>query len=169
MGGSANAYEYVGAQPVTSFDLSGRCGDFVRDWWKFLNYAKSSGYGPPCGFSDRMHYTPIWRKTKAGYRWMRPDGSCSVPIVGARAGSGAFWDFNNACKTHDYLYDLMRFARLAGFLRRVLADFNFYTDMLQDCQGRGWFSVLEEPCNGVARVFYLAVAVNSDLQGYGVP
>lgn len=88
---------------------------------------------PPVGFP----YEPAIDITKAGMRAMDPhtDG-CSTPV--RRVSSGATFDFNSACATHDYMADLQRFGTPG--VSEADIDHKFLQDMLSDCGDRNLFS-----------------------------
>ncbi len=165
-GGSSNSYEFTSSDPVNSHDLTGACQSF-HGGISFLDYAANSSRQAPCGFAARFKYSPSWRDTKAGGRWRKPgSGNCSnVP------SSQVWFDFNNACSTHDYLYDLMRFVGSSGALGiyRVQADSLFWLDMRADCPGRGYFDIYVPYCRATADAYFFGVTINSIRQRYGVP
>jgi hypothetical protein len=80
--------------------------------------------------------------------------------------AGPFFNFKNACKVHDYAYDLMRFYRKAGVVVRGTADGFFYFLMRQSCSGK---LIGGGTCNAVAGVYYNAVAAASAYKRWGVP
>jgi hypothetical protein len=83
---------------------------------------------PPAGFAEAFGYEPLLVSTATGLRYTRPasaDGGCSGPI----ADRGPFWDFGDACRAHDYGYDLVRF----GVGARHAADALLYHDMRRSC------------------------------------
>ncbi|HEY7477252.1 MAG TPA: hypothetical protein VIB62_03360 [Actinomycetota bacterium] len=87
---------------------------------------------PPEGFVELLGYRPRLILTTAGYRYEKPagaGGSCSGPLT----EDGPFWSFGDACRTHDYGYDLVRF----GVGDRAAADRQLYADMLLACDGQG--------------------------------
>jgi len=83
---------------------------------------------PPEGFELVMGYEPVLVSTATGWRYTRPesaDGRCSGPMPNA----GLFWNFGDACRAHDYGYDLVRF----GVGDRSAADVLMYRDMKRSC------------------------------------
>src|SRR5215216_2139325 len=59
----------------------------------------------PADFASMMGYTPVpVRMADGTLRLAKPDGACSAP------GGGAPFGFQEACKVHDYGYDLLRYA-----------------------------------------------------------
>ena len=83
---------------------------------------------PPEGFANVIGYEPVLVRTPAGWRYVRPasaDGGCSGPL----SDRGPFWDFGDACRAHDYGYDLVRF----GVGDRAEADDLLYRDMKRAC------------------------------------
>ena len=103
---------------------------------------------PPKGFSDVLGYEPVLVETPAGWRYVRPGAECSGPL----ADSGPFWDFSNACGTHDYGYDLVRF----GVGDRRATDSLFHDDMLRECRREG---LGQAPCKALAEWAYAALRV----------
>jgi hypothetical protein len=84
---------------------------------------------PPPGFAETLGYEPVLMNTAEGWRFTRPawaDGRCNGPI----RNEGPFWDFELACRTHDYGYDLVRL----GVGDRAEADALLYADMLRSCE-----------------------------------
>ena len=87
---------------------------------------------PPERFEDALGYRPVLVETPYGWRYTRPasaDGGCSGPL----GDTGPFWDFTDACRAHDYGYDLVRIG--AGM--RAEADALLYRDMMESCGTRG--------------------------------
>ena len=83
---------------------------------------------PPQGFAVRLGYEPVLVSTAYGWRYTKPGwagGFCSPPLT----DHGPFWDFETACRTHDYGYDLVRF----GVGDRAMADRLLYRDMTATC------------------------------------
>lgn len=83
---------------------------------------------PPVGFELAMGYEPVLVSTTTGWRYTRPEGAhggCSGPM----ADEGPFWSFGDACRAHDYGYDLVRF----GLGDRSAADSLLYRDMKRSC------------------------------------
>ena len=187
LGGSANDYDYVAGDPVGGTDTSGqcprcppRCLPFSANW--FGSYRTGARWAP-CSFFEKKHYYPIIVQTKAGQRAEDPHGNCSVPFVGNLAGSAYFYNFHNACNTHDYMYDLLRVfwtlivgnyhpVNRDGQLIREVVDFWFVEDMYADCLGRGAGGIYAPFCEYVADEFYSGVHLNTvyqELNGSGKP
>jgi len=99
---------------------------------------------PPDGFSATLGYEPALVLTSYGWRYTKPGwagGFCSPPLT----DHGPFWDFETACRTHDYGYDLVRF----GVGDRAAADRLLYRDMTSACRT---VNLLEEiACRAMAR------------------
>lgn len=99
---------------------------------------------PPESFADTMGYEPVLVHTPYGWRYAKPGwagGFCSPPLT----DHGPFWDFETACRTHDYGYDLVRF----GAGDRATSDRLLYRDMMSTCRTA---NVLEEAaCTAMAR------------------
>lgn len=86
---------------------------------------------PPRDFAAALGYSPVLRHTRTGWRYLKPasaEGACSGPLD----DTGPFWDFADACRTHDYGYDLVRL----GVAERPQADSLLFTDMLASCAGQ---------------------------------
>jgi hypothetical protein len=83
---------------------------------------------PPRAFAVSFGYRPVLVSTPAGWRYTRPSsagGGCSGPM----SDRGPFWSFGDACRAHDYGYDLVRF----GIGDRGAADLLLYRDMRRTC------------------------------------
>ena len=142
-GGSANDYDYVAGDPINSFDIDGRCRAMSRP--TVADYLTGRACAP-AGFRERFGYVPVFRRTRAGVRAMRANGECSwFP------DTGPWWDFQNACKTHDYGYDLIRFGAIRN--RKAVDDF-LRNDMKADCKRR---SLFKRGCRSTADNVYAAV------------
>jgi fucose 4-O-acetylase-like acetyltransferase len=121
----------------------------------------------PGDFASVMGYTPVRVEMADGtVRLAKPDGACSVP------GGGAPFGFEQACKVHDYGYDLLRHAaargrRLDGEVRRRL-DARFVRDLHARCEAasRGVAAV---GCHAVTEGFATGLAFNSWRQRYRNP
>ena len=86
---------------------------------------------PPDGFARTMGYEPVLVETPYGWRYTKPafaGGECSGPL----ADTGPFWDFSEACRAHDYGYDLVRF----GVGDRAEADALLFRDMMVGCSAQ---------------------------------
>jgi peptidoglycan/LPS O-acetylase OafA/YrhL len=121
----------------------------------------------PADFPSLMGYTPVAARMADGTRRLaKPTGACSVP------GGGAPFGFDQACKVHDYGYDLLRYAHATGQhptaeARRQL-DEMFAHDLHARCQvfGRG---LAGAGCHLVAELFTAGVSFNSWRQHQGNP
>jgi fucose 4-O-acetylase-like acetyltransferase len=121
----------------------------------------------PADFASVMGYTPVPTRMADGTRRLaKPTGACSVP------GGGAPFGFHQACKVHDYGYDLLRYAyatgqHLTAEARRQL-DAMFARDLHAHCQviGRG---LAGAGCHLVVELFTGGVSFNSWRQHYGNP
>jgi fucose 4-O-acetylase-like acetyltransferase len=121
----------------------------------------------PADFPAVMGYTPVAVPMADGTRRLaKPTGACSVP------GGGAPFGFDQACKVHDYGYDLLRYAHATGQhltaeARRQL-DAMFAHDLHARCQAVGG-GVAGAGCDLLAGLFGAGVAVNSWRQHDGHP
>jgi fucose 4-O-acetylase-like acetyltransferase len=121
----------------------------------------------PAGFASVMGYTPVPTRMSDGtVRLAKPTGACSV------SGGGAPFGFEQACKVHDYGYDLLRYAHatgqhLTGEARRQL-DAMFGHDLHARCRATR-HGLARVGCDTVAGVFNAGVSINSWRQRYGNP
>jgi hypothetical protein len=121
----------------------------------------------PADFASVMGYTPVpTRMADGAVRLAKPTGSCSVP------GGGAPFGFEQACKVHDYGYDLLRYAHATGQqltaeARRQL-DATFGRWLHAHCQATR-HGLAGAGCNLAAEAFITGVAVNSWRQHHGNP
>jgi phospholipase A2-like protein len=121
----------------------------------------------PADFDSVMGYTPVpTRMPDETVRLAKPDGACSAP------GGGAPFGFEQACKVHDYGYDLLRYAhatgeRLTAEARRQL-DAMFGRDLHARCQAT-MHGLPGAGCHAVVEVFNWGVSFNSWRQRYGNP
>jgi RHS repeat-associated protein len=171
-GGSCNDYDYTCGDPVNHSDLSGLCNS--PEAWCIIGILTGFEDMPTVSINgstfdawlNHRGGTIDFRHTKAGNRAMRGEGGCSHV-----ASKGGFFNFRNACRTHDLGYDLMRWFGSSGFLgsSRAGVDLLFLNDMRADCRARRYLVPLEGACNAVAGVYYGGVSGNSVRQGYGVP
>jgi Prokaryotic phospholipase A2 len=121
----------------------------------------------PADFPSLMGYAPVPVRMADGTRRLtKPTGACSVP------GGGAPFRFHQACKVHDYGYDLLRYAHATGQpltaeVRRQL-DAMFARDLHARCQviGRG---IAGAGCHLVVELFTAGVSFNSWRQHHGNP
>jgi hypothetical protein len=113
---------------------------------------------PPDGFADTLGYEPVLMLTEYGWRYTKPGwagGFCSPPLT----DHGPFWDFESACRTHDYGYDLVRF----GVGDRAAADRLLYRDMTATCMATDVFG--GTACRAMARWANAALRVG-DVTGF---
>jgi hypothetical protein len=103
---------------------------------------------PPVGFARVLGYEPVLARTESGWRYERPDAECSGPL----SDRGPFWDFADACATHDYGYDLVRF----GVGDRRATDSLLHDDLLRSCAAEG---LGQAPCKALAEWAYAALRV----------
>jgi peptidoglycan/LPS O-acetylase OafA/YrhL len=121
----------------------------------------------PADFASVMGYRPKPMRMADGTpRLAKPSGACSVP------GGGAPFGFPQACKVHDYGYDLLRYAHATGQqltpeARRQL-DAMFAHDLHARCRAAG-HGLARTGCNLVAGLFTAGVSVNSWRQHHGYP
>lgn len=117
----------------------------------------------PVGFP----YTPELRLTKAGLRAADPKGSCSSKVwLFGPGDTGRSFNFSDACDTHDYGYDLLRFFDIGGQARRDV-DNQLARDMNADCNNRSF--ITKYNCRDWADTFAVAVEGNSLAQRYRPP
>jgi hypothetical protein len=109
---------------------------------------------PPRRFSRVLGYEPQLVRTAGGWRYVKPDAECSGPL----SDRGPFWDFAEACATHDYGYDLVRF----GVGDRPATDALLHDDMLRACRKEG---LGQAPCKALAEWAYAALRVG-DANGF---
>lgn len=117
----------------------------------------------PPDFAEVMGYTPELVLDGVGVRVIDPAGNCSSP-----AGSAGY-DFDRACRFHDYGYDLLRYAADRGGelgpWARMAIDDQFGVDLRAHCADPGG----SPGCRAAAWAGEHAVRINSWRQGYGVP
>lgn len=122
----------------------------------------------PEGFTEQMGYAvEVVTVPDGADRLVRVDGDCSTPF-----GATVF-DFDRACKTHDYGYALLRFAtRNGGELgpwARIAIDDLLAADLLARCEELGEGRGGGATCRAAAGAGAAAVRVNSWRQGQGAP
>jgi hypothetical protein len=109
----------------------------------------------PDDVASSLGYEPV----AAGGRLTKPTGGCSTPIP---LGPDVF---EEACRTHDLGYDLLRSAEEDGHRLGVWARFELdrrlYLDLLSTCETLR--------CRTAAATYYTAVTTNSIRQGFGAP
>ena len=137
------------------------------DHGKLMSEYLTGARPPPADFEQVMGYKPNFIQTKHGPRMQDPFGDASSP-----GKIGPVKEFDQAAKTHDYGYDMLRYYAKKGTPlapeARKAADAQFRTDIFHyanDQKGlvdrwkyRGW-----------AQVFATAVELNSRRQNYGPP
>jgi Prokaryotic phospholipase A2 len=121
----------------------------------------------PADFPAVMGYTPVpTRMVDGTLRLAKPTGACSAP------GGGAPFAFEQACKVHDYGYDLLRYAHatgqhLTGQARRRI-DAMFGHDLRARCRAAGG-GLAGAGCRLTAWLFEAVVRLNSWRQHWGWP
>jgi fucose 4-O-acetylase-like acetyltransferase len=121
----------------------------------------------PAGFRSVMGYTPVKVRMADGtVRLAKPDGACSAP------GGGTPFRFQQACKVHDYGYDLLRYANatgqhLTGEARRQL-DGMLGHDLRAQCDATT-HGLARLGCHVVAQAFATGASLNSWRQHFGNP
>ncbi|WP_129662592.1 hypothetical protein [Phytoactinopolyspora endophytica] len=118
----------------------------------------------PADFAEVMGYVPEPLTGPDGsVRLTAADGDCSTPFGGTTYG------FDRVCKTHDYGYDLLRYAAAEGGelgpWARIAIDDMFGEEMHRHCETVDG----GEPCQVLAGTGESLVKVNSWRQGQGVP
>lgn len=129
-------------------DPTGPAGQAVVD----LAAGKHLGDKVPPGFAKTMGYLPT---SEGG----RPDGSCSTQ------GGVSYTGFTEACRIHDFGYDLLRYAdergEPLGPWARLAIDRRFHQDMVASCDDPG--------CWVLAHVYGFFAGLNSVRQGFTAP
>ncbi|WP_419918916.1 phospholipase A2 [Candidatus Poriferisocius sp.] len=103
-------------------------------------------------------YYPKWIKHFSLWRVGKADGGCGEPLpIPDRLniwGIGVIYDFRQACKGHDYCYDLGHSKRLNyANMNRLTCDNIMYNDMKYDCSKR---STIHKPkCYSEASKLYI--------------
>ncbi|PSL03736.1 phospholipase A2-like protein [Haloactinopolyspora alba] len=118
----------------------------------------------PADFADVMGYEPVTVTDAGGaVRVLDPSGECSSPV------GTAGYDFAQACRVHDFGYDLLRYAverggELGPWARMAIDD-QFGAMLRARCDSDGGGA----PCHAAAALTLGAVKMNSWRQGYGQP
>lgn len=139
----------------------------------------------PCGFKKKFDYIPEIRfDTKAAPRMAAnplPDADCSGDF--AKNIALGFWiageadkNFEDACDSHDYAYDLLRYAEDVGvsngqiYTVRLRADEVFNEMMGSVCGNTGYWGLnwTKDVCQLARGAFYTAVKFWTRLQ-HGPP
>ncbi len=118
----------------------------------------------PPDFARVMGYQPVTAHLADGTeRVINPRGDCSVP------GHGKPFDFDVACKAHDYGYDRLRYAERVGKplprSARDQIDRQLTEDMLTQCR----YDPDMRMCDATAAVFTAGVGFNTWRQVDGPP
>jgi hypothetical protein len=118
----------------------------------------------PADFARVMGYQPVVAHLADGTgRVINPRGSCSVP------GHGRPFDFDVACKAHDYGYDRLRYEEKVGHRiprsARAKIDHQLTADMRAQCRS----DASTKTCDATAAVFTAAVTFNTWRQVSGPP
>lgn len=146
--------------------------------------------GAPCGFEDPKWYKPITRYgTKAAPKLAaNPYGECSgdvikyivfpgltmpYPEVGVDLAYQANKNFGDACDSHDYAYDLLRYSDFAGvwhsniLRQRKIADGVFNEMAGSVCGKTGYFGLRWDKarCQVARRAFYEALKAWTAIEG----
>lgn len=104
---------------------------------------------PEKDFASARGYYPRWGRNGDVLRAVRQGGECSWA-----PDTGAFYDFQVPCKSHDYCYDLRRVSGYTSVTKQGCDD-EFKVAMYQDCNSRG--EPAKTLCKGTAESFYAAV------------
>jgi peptidoglycan/LPS O-acetylase OafA/YrhL len=121
----------------------------------------------PADFASVMGYTPVPARMADGtVRLAKPTGACSVP------GGGAPFGFEQACKVHDYGYDLLRYADTTG--QHLTAEARRQLDAMLGHDLRAGRQATRHGLaaagrNLVVELFTTGVSFNSWRQYYGNP
>ncbi|MGH3116261.1 MAG: RHS repeat-associated core domain-containing protein [Gaiellales bacterium] len=171
---TANRYLFAAANPVAFYDdghaphkkSQPKCQPYhagrIRDYM-------TGALAAPCGFKEFRGYSPLIRTNrKAGERVaVYAMGYCS-PGHGLPPGDVAN-AFKDACQSHDYAYDLLRFAASSGqFLLsdRIAADRQFNRMMGSVCGHTGYFGFFNKGrCQVWRGIAITVVSANTYVQG----
>lgn len=121
----------------------------------------------PADFPTVMGYQPqLARLADGKVRVVNPDGSCSVP------GEGQPFDFDVACKAHDFGYDMLRYAHrthseLPATAREDI-DRRLSSDLHSQCL-TDKVTASRASCDATVQVFRAGVGFNSWRQTYEAP
>jgi Prokaryotic phospholipase A2 len=118
----------------------------------------------PGDFEHVMGYRPeVARLSDGSARLVNPRGSCSVP------GEGRPFNFDVACKAHDFGYDMLRYARHTGVRlppdARGRIDDRLTADLHTQCLAES----TPAACQATVAVFAAGVRFNSWRQVSGPP
>ena len=104
-------------------------------------------------------YYPQWIEHWNRWRVGKPNGDCSAGVKERDESIfGVFWDFNQACKGHDYCYDLGHSDRLNyENVTKANCDSIMLNDMYLDCSNRPFPK--SRVCETTAQVIYAAVSL----------
>jgi hypothetical protein len=153
--------------------------------------------GPPCGFSSWSRgYFPdyLWDVKAAEQMAVNPEGSCSGvllstigittvellskgpfgsvsgPAIADRANDA----FHDACSSHDYGYDLLRFAKKELDIDNILpgrrtVDSVWNSMMGRVCGNTGFFGIFNKgTCQEARTVMYLGVKAWTEVERNGL-
>ena len=79
---------------------------------------------------------------------------------------GESWNFVNACDVHDLGYDMMRFMRVGGDVRKSIDEL-FYNEMKANCSRQGF--IQKGVCYPAASMYLLAVQRRTSWDNAGGP
>ncbi|WP_123788458.1 hypothetical protein [Phytoactinopolyspora halophila] len=118
----------------------------------------------PEDFADVMGYRPeIVNRPDGAAHVVKPTGDCSTPFGATR------YDFQRVCRTHDYGYDLLRYASKRdgelGPWARVAVDDLLGEDLRRRCEQVDGGAA----CRAVATAGEGIIKANSWRQGQGIP
>lgn len=120
-----SSYAYVRNLPTRLTDPSGLCA-YISDP-SMSDYLMDIACPPP-GFG----YMPLVVSTPSGLRTKNPKGECS----GGLPDTWLWYDFTQACRTHDYAWDLVRFGAPGADLHDSNAF--LFEDMQLHCDTRAF-------------------------------
>ncbi|MCY3961015.1 MAG: hypothetical protein OXG34_05030 [bacterium] len=132
-----NAAYPVYADP-SYYSLS--CTFGYSELYSAANYLRTYGVCPATSFYSSQGYWPVGTRSLANsHRSVEKQGECSW-----YSDTGAYWDFQVACKGHDYCYDLIR-ANYSQVTKRR-CDQLFLEDLETSCGQYGWLDWRRYPC-----------------------
>ena len=132
------------------------CSTYTRNGTE-IQYQRSD-ICPVAVFVVNREYWPV-RSHQPEYPWRNVEqgGECSwLP------DTGLYWDFQTACKAHDYCYDLRRETHPAvyPYIDKSECDNLLDADLAIHCDSRG--SAFRGPCNALRRDMMLFVNLAPD-------
>ena len=105
------------------------------------NYLRTEGVCPALTFFYDQGYWPVGTRSLANsHRNVERHGECSW-----YADTGAYWDFQVACKVHDYCYDLIRADHSSVTKRKC--DQLFLEDLKKSCNQYKWYDPRRALCH----------------------